>query len=85
MTLNKVLDEIQTLRYKDKIIIVLDNKIENITENFDHVQLTIQNNQIILLGPKIAQTLTNKLSPSVDFLNLGGIQDILGIYSWYCA
>jgi len=62
--LNKVLDKIEVLRIKDKILIVLDKKIEEITEPFDHVQLTIKDNQIILLGPKIAQTLTDKPTPA---------------------
>ncbi len=61
--LNKVLDKIPVVYVKDKIIIVLDRKIENITESFDHVQLLIQDNQIVMLGPKINQALTNKLSP----------------------
>jgi len=58
------LDKIPVISIEDKIIIVLDKKIENITEIFDHVQLVIQDNQIVMLGPKIAQTLTDKLPPA---------------------
>ena len=59
------LDKIEAIEFGNKIIIVINKEILDLIPDKKFVgHLAIQDNRIIVLGPRIVQALTNKLTPS---------------------
>ncbi len=59
-----LLDKIKTIRYENKIVIVIDGSLTKIVGNKIEFQSAIQNEKFVLIGPELSESMKDQSQPS---------------------
>jgi len=58
------LDKIRTIRYENKIVIVIDESLTKLVGNKIEFQSAIQNKKFVLIGPELMESMKDQSQPN---------------------
>jgi len=59
-----LLDKIKTIRYENRIVIVIDESLTKLVGNKIEFQSAIQNEKFVLIGPKLMESMKDQSQPN---------------------